>query len=87
MRKVDIYLASTALLLAGLYLKAPVVCLGAVVLWGINVAEVVLTKSSKDAEIEGLINRMTKLEKDHKGLSQDITNVSERAKTILGEVY
>lgn len=87
MKKLDIYLAGIALLAVGMYLHSPAVSLGSVLLWGCAVAESVFTQKNKDAEIVALILRMEKLEKEHKGLSMDISNVAERAKTVLGEVY
>jgi hypothetical protein len=86
-QKLDIYIAGALLLVAGVYLKSSSVCIAAVVLWAVAVAENVLSKASKDAEIVKLLSRMEKLEQDHRHLTQDITNVAERAKTILGENF
>lgn len=87
MKKLDVYIAGLCLTAVGAYLHSPAVVMGAVGLWGIAVAETVLNQKNKDAEIVELIRRMEKLEKEHKSLSMDITNVAERAKTVLGEVY
>jgi hypothetical protein len=81
------YILTASLLVIGAYLKSPAAVISAVVLWGLSSAEMILNQKNKDAEISGLILRMEKIEKDHKGLSMDISNVAERAKTVLGEVY
>ncbi len=85
------YTLTGALLVVGASLKAPSVCISAAVLFctlsGIQVAENILSKSAKDAEIVELRKEMAALQKEHKTLAGDITNVAERAKNILGEVY
>ncbi len=87
MRKLDIYVAGSLLLLVSLYLKSPVVAMGSVLLWAVAVAENVLSRSTKDAEIVALTERLDKLDREHGLLTADIRNVAERSKTILGEVY
>ncbi len=87
MKKLDIYIASVAFLVAGIYVGAASVCLGGLVVWALSVAETTLNQKNRDAEIVRLLERMEKIEKEHKSLSMDITNVAERAKTVLGEVY
>jgi hypothetical protein len=87
MNKIALYSFTTSLLAIGTYLHSPVAVISAVALWGLAVAETVLNQHNKDKEIVNLLSRMEKLEKEHKSLSMDITNVAERAKTVLGEVY
>jgi hypothetical protein len=87
MKKLDIYIAGVLLLLVSIYLKSPIVAMGSVLLWGVAVAETVMTRANRDKEILGLLERMAKIEKEHKVLSMDVTNVAERAKTILGETF
>jgi hypothetical protein len=87
MKRLDIYIASSALLIAGLYLKSGMVCIAGVILWGISVAENVLAKAAKDAEIMMLVSRAEAYEKRLKVLEMDLINVAERAKTILGENF
>lgn len=87
MKNVPVYVLTSSLLSIGAYLHSSIIVCMTVVLWGLSYAESVLTRTNKDADITALVARMEKLEKDHKGLTQDITNVAERAKTILGEVY
>ena len=87
MKRLDIYIASAALLGVGVYLKSSIVCIAGVVLWGIAVAEEVFTKASKDAEIVSLVARAEAYEKKLKILEHDLMNVAERAKTILGENF
>ncbi len=76
-----------ALLGIGTYLKSPLTVISCVVLCGLTAAEAVLTHKNKDAEIVSLIHRMEAIEKKNDLLTTDITNVAQRAKTILGEVY
>lgn len=87
MKYVPTYILAASLICLSIYLKSPIVAVSAVALWGLLVAESVLNQKNRDAEIVELIRRMEKLEKEHKTLSMDITNVAERAKTVLGEVY
>jgi len=81
------YILTAALLGLGAYLHSPMVVACSVVLWGLDITETVLNQKKKDAEISGLILRMEKLEKRNSELQNDITNVAERAKTVLGEIY
>lgn len=76
-----------ALLSIGTYLKSPITVISAVVLCAVVSTEAIFTHKNKDAEINSLILRMGKLEKDYSLLSGDIRNVAERAKTILGENF
>lgn len=81
------YILSASIIGLSIYLKSPLVAVSLVAFWALNSAEVVLNQKNRDSEINGLLLRMEKIEKEHKGLSLDITNVAERAKQVLGEVY
>jgi hypothetical protein len=85
--KMPLYILLAAIIGLSIYLKSAIVAVAVVALWGLSVADRVLNQKNKDAEILGLIERMNKIEKEHKTLSLDIGNVAERAKTILGEIY
>lgn len=81
------HILTAALLALGAYLHSPMVVISSVALWGLGSAETVLNQKKRDADIGGMILRMEKIEKSHSDLRQDISNVADRAKTILGEVY
>lgn len=83
--KEDILIA--ALVALGAYLKSPVVCVSAVVLFGLQYAYTVLASKGKDAEVMALVARADKYEKRLGVLEADVTNVAERAKNLLGENY
>jgi len=81
------YVLTACMLGMSAYLHSPVIASMTVMLWGLEYAHSAMTMKGRDAEITGLILRMEKLEKRHTELTMDISNVAERAKTILGEVY
>lgn len=78
---------TVALVVLGAYLKSPVVCASAVVLFGLQYAYMVLASKSKDGEIAALTARLEGYEKRFKVLEADVINVAERAKNVLGEHY
>ena len=87
LRELPLYLLTTALLAEAVYLRSPVIAVSAVVLWGVRVCEAVFTRKNRDADIVEMMETLKahKIKMDH--LTKDITNVAERAKTILGDVY
>jgi hypothetical protein len=87
MKKLDIYIAGALLLGVGILLKSPTVAVSSVVLWGLSSAEASLLSKNRDADIVALVTRAESYEKKLKELTQDVTNVAERAKTILGEQF
>jgi hypothetical protein len=90
-KTIALYTLTGSLLLLAAYLKSSSVCFAAVMVFctleGITVAENVFTKAAKDAEIVSLVARAEAYEKKLKYLELEITNVAERAKTVLGEHY
>lgn len=86
-KKLDLYILVTAVLAIGAYLRSPVSIVCAVLLWGVAAAEAILTRSNKDADIAVLVARAEAYEKKLKTLEADLSNVSERARTILGETF
>lgn len=85
--RIPMYVLTLCLLTLSLALKSPAIACITVALWAFDYAHSVMTSRGRDAEIVGLILRMEKIEKANKELAMDVTNVAERAKTILGEVY
>jgi hypothetical protein len=82
-----LYLLTIALLGEAVYLHSPIIAVSAVVLWGIQVAQTVLTRKNRDADITELMDTMRSHKAKMDILTRDITNVAERARTILGENF
>lgn len=84
---VPMYILTVALLAVAVYLKSPVTAIITVGLWAVHAAEKVMTRKNRDADIAELMDTM----KSHKAqmnlLTKDISNVAERARTILGENF
>lgn len=84
---VPMYLLTTALLGVAVYLRSPMTAVVTVGLWAVRAAEAVFTRKNRDADIAEMMDTL----KSHKAqmslLTKDITNVSERARTILGENF
>ncbi len=84
---VPMYLLTVALLAVAVYLRSPMTAVVTVGLWAIRSAESVLARKNRDADIAEMMDML----KSHKAqmslLTKDITNVAERARTILGENF
>ncbi len=80
-------LLAVALVGLGAYLKSPVVCVSAVVLFGLQYAYAVCASKGKDAEVMGLVTRAEAYEKRLKVIEAEVVNVAERAKNLLGDNY
>lgn len=87
MKAYEKHLVATVLTAVAVYLKSPSMLVMPVLVYALGVAESVLSKASKDAEVVMLVNRAEAYEKRLRILEQDVVNVAERAKTILGETY
>lgn len=84
---VALYLLTVALLGEAVYLRSPLIAVSAVVLWGIQVVQTVLTRKNRDADIAEIMDTMKSHKAQMSMLTKDITNVAERARTILGENF
>jgi hypothetical protein len=84
---IALYLLVIALLGEAIYLRSPMIAVSAVVLWGVQVAQTVLTRKNRDADITDIQATLASHKAKMEVLTKDITNVAERAKTILGDVY
>lgn len=84
---IPLYLLTAAMLGEAVYLHSPVIAVAIVALWAVRSAEIVLTRKNRDADIADMMETMKahKAKMDH--LTRDITNVSDRARTILGENF
>ena len=82
---IALYLLTVALLGEAAYLHSPVIAVSAVVLWGVQAAQTVFTRKNRDEDIAEMMNTLKLHKTKMDMLTRDIGNVSERAKTILGE--
>jgi hypothetical protein len=82
---IALYLLTVAILGEAVYLHSPVVAVSAVVLWGVQVAQTVLTRKNRDEDIVEMQAVLNKHKAKMDMLTRDIGNVAERAKTILGD--
>lgn len=86
-RNIPLYILTAALLGAAIYLRSSLIAVAVVALWGVNAGEAVFTRKNRDADIIELNAVMASHKAKMDLLTKDITNVAERAKTILGEIY
>jgi hypothetical protein len=89
MNKNDIpaYFLTAALLAVAVYLRSPMTAIAIVGLWGVRAAEAVFTRKNRDADINEMLATMASHKAKMDALTRDITNVAERARTILGENF
>lgn len=86
-RELPLYFLTIALLAVAVYLQSPITAVAIVGLWGIRTAEAVFTRKNRDADITEMQATMASHKAKMDSLTKDITNVAERARTILGENY
>lgn len=84
---IPLYLLTTALLTVAVYLHSPFIAVAIVALWGVSASEAVFTRKNRDADILEMQATLAQHKSQMALLTKDITNVAERAKTILGDVY
>ncbi len=84
---VPMYLLTLALLGVAVYLRSPMTAVVTVGLWAVRAAESVFTRKNRDADIAELMDTMRSHKAKMDLLTKDITNVAERARTILGENF
>jgi hypothetical protein len=85
--KLALYCLTVALLAMAVYLHSPLVAVMSVVLWAVDRSESVLTRKNRDADIVGMLDTLNAHKAKMDTLSRDVTNVAERARTILGENF
>ena len=82
-----LYLLTIAMLGEAVYLQSPLIAVSIVALWAVKGAEMVMSRKNRDSDIAEIMDTL----KSHKAqmslLTKDITNVAERARTILGENF
>lgn len=81
------YLLTIALLGVAVYLKSPLTAIVTVGLWAVHAGEKVMTRKNRDTDIVELMATMQAHKAQMSLLTKDITNVAERARTILGENF
>lgn len=84
---IPLYLLTSAILGMAIYLKSPVVCVSIIALWAVNAAQTIMTRKNRDADIAEMLATMASHKAKMDTLTRDITNVAERARTILGENF
>jgi hypothetical protein len=87
LKELPLYLLTMALLGTAVYLKSPVIAVAIVALWAVHASETVFTRKNRDADITEMQAVLAAHKAKMDTLTKDITNVAERAKTILGDVY
>ena len=84
---IPMYLLTIALLAVAVYLRSPLTAVVTVGLWAIRAAEAIMTRKNRDADIVEIMETMRSHKAKMDLLTKDITNVAERARTILGENF
>ena len=84
---IPLYVLTSAILGMAVYLHSPMVCVSLIALWGINAAQSIMTRKNRDADIAGMLYTIASHKAKMDMLTRDVTNVAERARTILGENF
>jgi hypothetical protein len=84
---VPLYILTLLLLAATVYLKSPMIAVSIVALWGVKASEAIFTRKNRDEDITEMLATMASHKAKMDALTRDITNVSERARVILGENF
>lgn len=82
-----LYALTIALLGEAAYLRSPAIAVSAVILWGIQAAQAVLSRKNRDADIAEIVATLAAHKAQMSVLTRDITNVADRARHILGENF
>jgi len=86
-QNIPLYFLTVALLAAAVWLHSPMIAISIVMLWGVRAAEDVLTRKNRDIDIADIQATLASHKAKMEMLTKDINNVSERARTILGENF
>lgn len=84
---IPLYLLTSAILGMAVYLKSPLVCVSIIALWAVNAAQSIMTRKNRDEDIVEMLATIASHKAKMDALTRDITNVSERARVILGENF
>lgn len=86
-KEAPMYILTLALLGVAIYLRSPMTAIITVGLWAVHAAEAIFTRKNRDSDIAEIMDTMRSHKAKMDLLTKDITNVAERARTILGENY
>jgi hypothetical protein len=75
------------MLAVAVYLRSPMTAIAIVGLWAVRASESVFTRKNRDADIAEMLSTLAAHKAQMAALTRDITNVAERARTILGENF
>ena len=81
------YILTLCLLAVSIYLHSPMTAMAIVGLWAVKASEAVFTRKNRDADIAEITSLIAAHTAQMAVLTRDIVNVSERARTILGENF
>jgi hypothetical protein len=84
---IPMYLLTMAMLAVAVYLRSPMTAIAIVGLWAVKASEAVFTRKNRDSDITEMLATMASHKAKMDSLTRDITNVAERARTILGENF
>lgn len=84
---IPLYILTIAMLAVAVYLRSPMTAIAIVGLWAVRASEVVLARKNRDADITDMLATLATHKAQMSALTRDITNVAERARTILGENF
>ena len=84
---IPMYLLTIAMLAVAVYLRSPMTAIAIVGLWAVRASESVFTRKNRDADIAEMLSTLAAHKAQMAALTRDITNVAERARTILGENF
>lgn len=86
-QEIPLYILTAALLGVAVHLSSPMTACAIVALWAVKGAETVFTRKNRDADIAEMMDTLRSHKAKMDLLTKDITNVAERARTILGENF
>lgn len=82
---IPLYLLTISMLAVAVHLQSPMTAIAIVGLWAVRAAESIFTRKNRDADISEIMSALAANKAQMSMLTKDITNVAERAKTILGD--
>ena len=84
---IPMYILTLCLLTVSVYLRSPMTAIAIVGLWAVRASEAVFTRKNRDADITEMQATLAAHKAQMSALTRDVTNVAERARTILGENF
>ena len=84
---IPMYILTLCLLAVSIYLHSPMTAIAIVGLWAVNAAQAVMARKNRDDDIVEMQATLAAHKAQMSALTRDVTNVAERARTILGENF